>query len=96
VVAGFLRGVLWLLGGIAVLWLVLGLAMLPAMGRMMDGGMMQGGMMGPGMMQRGMDGGMICCGGGMMGIMALQTIAMLGLVGVFIYLVIDSIRRRRT
>jgi hypothetical protein len=30
-----------------------------------------------------------------MGMMALQTIVMLGLVGVFIYLVIDSLRRRR-
>lgn len=97
-VTGFLRGVLWLLGGIAVVWLILAVAMLPAMGRMMQGGMMHGGMMGQGMMQGGTGDGMTCCGGGMMGMMgmmALQTIAMLGLVGVFISLVVDSVRRRR-
>jgi uncharacterized membrane protein len=81
-VNGSLRTVLWVLGGVAVVWLVLALAMLPAMGRMMgEGGMMRGGMMGGGMM-------------GMMGMMAAQFIAMLGLVGIFIYLVVDSIRDR--
>lgn len=90
-VSGPLRVVLWVLGGLAVLWALFGLAMLPVMGRMMGRGTMQGGMMGGDMM----DGAMPCCGGGMMGMMALQTIGMLGLVGVFIYLVIDSLRRRR-
>ena len=94
-VTGPLRLVLWILGGLAVAWLVLGLAMLPAMARMMGGGMMSEGMMGSGMMQGGMGQGMACCGGSMMGMMALQTIPMLGLVGVFGYLVINSIRRRR-
>lgn len=95
-VTGGLRVVLWVLGGLAVLWLILGIVMMPAMGRMMEGGMMHGGMMGPGMMQGGgMGEGMMCCGGGMMGMMAIQTIAMLGLVGIFIYLVVDSVRRRR-
>ena len=92
-VTGPLRFVLWVLGGLAVLWLILGLAMLPAMGRMMGGGMMQGGMMDGAAMGE----GMMCCGGGMMGMMGLmgiQLIAMLGLVGVFIYLVVDAMRRR--
>ena len=74
-VVGFLRSVLSLLGGIAVVWLVLGIAMLPAMERMMKGGMMYG---------------------GMVGMLALQTVAMLRLVGIFVSLVVDSVRRRRT
>jgi hypothetical protein len=92
-VTGPLRVVLWVLGGLAVVWLILGLAMLPAMGRMMGGGMTQGGMMDGAAMGE----GMMCCGGGMMGmmgLMAIQLIAMLGLVGVFIYLVVDAVRRR--
>ncbi|MDP9349862.1 MAG: hypothetical protein M3P24_12100 [Gemmatimonadota bacterium] len=87
-VTGMLRAVLWILGSLAVGWLVLALFALPSMARMMGrGGMMQGGMMEGGMM----GGGMM----GMMGMMALQTVAMLGLVGIFIYLVVDSIRSRR-
>lgn len=89
-VTGTLRTVLWILGSLAVIWLVLGLAALPSMARMMGaGGMMEGGMM---------PGGMMCCGGGMMGMMAMmavQTIVMLGLVGVFVYLVADTLRGRR-
>jgi hypothetical protein len=60
------------------------------MGRMMSEG---GGMMGGGMM----DGGMM--GGGMMGMMAsmaAQFLAMLGLVGIFIYLIVDSLGKRRS
>lgn len=94
-VTGTLRVVLWVLGGLALIWLVLGLAAIPSMARMMGpGGMMHGGMMEGGMME----GGMMMGGGmmGMMGMMALQTIAMLGLVGIFIYLVVDSLRHRRT
>ena len=90
-VRGTLRVVLWVLSSLSVLWLILVLAMLPAMGRMMSGGTMEGGMMGEGMMQ----GGMACCGGGMMGMMAIQGVMLLGLVGIFIYLVVDSLRSKR-
>lgn len=93
-VTGPLRIVLWILGGLALVWALLGLAMLPTMGAMMGDGMMQDGMMQGG----GMADGMQCCAGGMMGMMgmmAIVTIDMLGLVGIFIYLVIDSLRRRR-
>ncbi len=85
-VTGTLRVVLWVLGGVAVVWLVLALAMLPAMGRMMGvGGIMHGGMM---------DGGMMMGMGSMMGMMAAQFVGMMGLVGIFVYLVFDSFRRR--
>lgn len=89
-VSGPLRAVLWVLGGLSVVWLLSGLAMLPAMGRMMGGGgMMRGGMM---------EGGMMGMGGmaAMMGMMVAQFVAMLGLVGIFVYLVVDSARRRRS
>jgi uncharacterized membrane protein len=87
-VTGTLRLVLWVLGGVAVVWLVLALAMLPAMGRMMgEGGMMMGGTMNGGMMGMG---SMMT----MMGMMAAQFVGMLGLVGIFVYLVVDSFRRR--
>ena len=90
-VTGPLRTVLWILGGLAVVWLVTGLVMLPSMGRMMSegGGMMVGGMMGGGMMP--MEGMM-----SMMGMMAAQILAMLGLLGVFLYLIVDSLRKRRS
>jgi hypothetical protein len=94
-VTGPLRTVLWILGGLAVVWLVAGLAMLPSMGRMMSegggmmgGGMMRGEMMGEGMMGRGMM--------SMMAMMAAQFLAMLGLVGIFTYLIVDSLRKRRS
>ena len=87
-VTGPLRAVLWFLGALAVVWLVAGVAMLPAMGRMMEGGMMSEGMMGDGMMEMG---GMMS----MMAAMAAQLLAMIGLLGVFLYLVVDSVRRRR-
>ena len=88
-VTGPLRAVLWFLGALAVIWLVAGVAMLPAMGRMMEGGMMSEGMMGDGMMME--MGGMMS----MMAAMAAQFLAMIGLLGVFLYLVVDSVRRRR-
>lgn len=86
-VTGTLRAALWLMGGLGVLWLLLGIFLLPGMGQMMGGGgmmesetmPMMGGMMGMGTM---------------MVLMVVQLIAMLGLVGIFIYLVIDSLRRR--
>ena len=98
-VTGPLRTVLWILGGLAVIWLIAALAMLPSMGRMMSpeggmmgGGMMQGEMMGEGMMGRGMMGGMMS----MMAMMAAQFLAMLGLVAIFVYLIVDSLRKRRS
>lgn len=92
-VRGPLRIVLWILGAVGMLWLILWLIALPGMGGMMG----EGGMMGAGMMDRGrMDGGMM--GGGMMvvmvGGMALQLVGMLGLAGIFVYLVIDGLRGR--
>lgn len=93
-VRGPLRVVLWVLSSFAVLWLILTLAMLPGMG-----GMMSGGMMGEGAMEGGMMGGGSMMGGGMMGMMgmmAIQGIVLLGLVGIFIYLVVDSLRSKRT
>jgi uncharacterized membrane protein len=86
-VRGTLRTILWVLGSLATLWLLLGLAMLPAMGRMMSGEMMQSGRVDGGMM----GGGMM----GMMGMMIAQFLAMLGLVGIFVYLLLDSLRARR-
>lgn len=94
-VRGPLRIVLWTLSSLAVLWLLLALTMLPAMGRMMSGGMMGAGMSGEG----GMTNGMVCCAGGMpamMGMMTIQGVMLLGLAGIFIYLVVDSLRSRRS
>ena len=93
-VTGPLRTVLWILGGLAIVWAVAVLAMLPSMARRMEGGMMGGGMMQGGTMGEGMMMGM----GGMMSMMATvaaQFLAMLGLLGVFVYLIVDSVRRRR-
>ncbi len=95
-----LRTTLWILSSLAVLWTVLALIGLFRMGGMMGGGMMGGGMMGGGMMgDSGMMGGMR--GGGMMGggwmagmvlHMTLTWLVMLGLTGVFIYLVVTAKR----
>ena len=87
VVTGTLRAVLWFLGGLGVLWLLLGVFLLPSMGQMMGGGGMTGSDMMP------MMGGMMGMGT-MMLLMLVQLIAMLGLVGIFIYLVVDSLRGR--
>lgn len=86
-VKGPLRTVLWMLGGLGMIWLVLWLLGLSAMGGMMgEDGMMGGGMPGGGMM----DGGMTA----MMGAMLVQTFGMLGLAGIFVYLVVDTLRGR--
>lgn len=78
-----------------MLWLLLGLFLLPGMGRMMgEGSMMSGGMMNGGMMNGGMMQGGMMGMGTMMILMLVQLIAMLGLVGIFIYLVVDSLRGR--
>jgi uncharacterized membrane protein len=89
---GTLRAVLWFLGSLGALWLLLGIFLLPSMGRMMGGGGTGSErMMGSDMMP--MMGGMMGMGT-MMILMVVQLIAMLGLVGIFIYLVVDSLRRR--
>ena len=94
-VTGALRLVLWILGSLGVLWLLAGIASLPAMWQMMG----EQGLMGGPMMQDGATGGgmMPMMGGGMMAMMlamVAQFLAMVGLVGVFIYLVVDSLRHR--
>jgi hypothetical protein len=83
-VRGPLRTVLWVLGTLGVIWVVLWLVGLPAMGGMMGGnGMtMGGGGSGVGM-------------GAMMGAMLVQTLGMLGLAGIFVYLLVDTLRVRR-
>lgn len=101
-VTGILRTVLWVLGGFASLWLLLGLVSLVAMfatGGMMQGaGMGMGGMDGPqgtGMGMGGAWGTGLAWMIAMMGMMASALIALLGLVGVFVYLVVDTRRKRR-
>lgn len=94
-VTGTLRTVLWVLGGIAVAWLLTCLAMLPAMSHMMGSGMMEGmheGATGGGMMGDMGMGSMMT----MMAMMAVQFVVMLALAGVFVYLVLDSLRGRRS
>lgn len=97
-VTGPLRGVLWVLGGLAAVWLLFSLLSLPLMGRMMGGGMMSGetadgGTMAGGMMGPGMGSGMMSMMP-MMVSMGVGVLALLGLVGVFVYLIVDSSRRR--
>lgn len=94
-VKGPLRGVLWLLGGLGVLWIVLVLSTTLGMGGMagegMPGGMGMGGDPGEaGMMGGGSMAGMAMAA--MWGVMLAQTVGMLGLAGVFVYLVVDSLR----
>lgn len=97
-VRGPMRVVLWILGTVGMLWLILGLISLPAMGSMMGGsGEMGGGMMGGGTggeQMMGGDGMMSAGAMTMMGAMLLQLVGMLGLVGIFVYLVVDSVRGR--
>lgn len=93
-VTGTLRAVLWFLGSLGVLWLLLGILLLPGMGQMMMGGsgmMGGGGMMGSDTMPMG--GGMMAMGA-MMTLMVVQFVAMLGLAGIFVYLVVDTLRGR--
>lgn len=98
-VSGRMRTVLWILGGLGVLWALFWVFAFASMG-MGDGGMMGGGMGDGGMMQDGpapeeMVGEMGSPAIAMIGGMVAQTLGMLGLVGVFIYLVIDSVRKRQ-
>ena len=104
-VRGPLRVVLWILGGVGMLWLILWVIALPGMIDMMGQGGMMGGM-GPGGPVGGngpdpggpMDGGpmggwmgstgMVAMAGGVL----LQFVGMLGLAGIFVYLVIDTVR----
>ena len=73
-----LRTVLWVLSSLAVLWTALAVIGLVGMGAMHHGGMM--GAQEPGGATDGMMGGMMLH-------MGLTWIVMLGLVGVFIYLI---------
>src|SRR5438105_2650632 len=83
-----LRTALWVLSSLAVLWTALAVIGMVGMGAMMHGGMMgtrepggtTDGMMGNGMMV------------GMMLHMGLTWLVMLGLVGVFIYLIVTARR----
>lgn len=86
-VTGPMRVVLWVLGTLGILWLILWLVALPGMADMMGGS----GMMGGGMNREGMMGGGMMA---MMGAMFLQFAGMLGLAGIFVYLVTDSVRGR--
>jgi len=79
-----LRIALWVLSSLAVLWTALAVIGLVGMGAMMHGGMM--GARGPGGTMDGMMGGGMMIG--MMLHMGLTWIVMLGLVGVFIYLIV--------
>jgi hypothetical protein len=83
-----LRIALWILSSLAVLWTVIALVGWVTMGCC--------GMMGHGGMMRGMrDGGMMMQGGWMAGMMLhmmVTWLVMLGLVGLFIYLVITARR----
>lgn len=88
-VRGPLRTVLWVLGTLGVIWVVLWLVGLPAMGGMMgENGMTGGGLSGGGMMNGGTS--MMA----MMGAMAVQVLGMLGLAGIFVYLVVDTLSGR--
>jgi uncharacterized membrane protein len=84
-----LRTALWVLSSLAVLWTALAVIGLVGMGAMMHGGMM--GAQAPGGTTDGMMGGGMM--GGMMLYMGLTWIVMLGLVGVFIYLIVTAGRR---
>jgi uncharacterized membrane protein len=81
-----LRTALWMLSSLAVLWTALAVIGLLGMGAMMHGGMM--GTQEPGGTTDGMMGGGMM--GGMMLYMGLTWIIMLGLVGVFIYLIVTA------
>ena len=76
-----LRLTLWILSSLAVLWTVIALVGFLAMGGMMGGGMMRDNTM--------MGGGWMV---GMMLEMTLTWVVMLGLVGVFVYLIVTARR----
>jgi uncharacterized membrane protein len=87
-----LRITLWVLSSLAVVWTVGTLVGLAGMRTMMSSGMMRPGETG-GTMHGMMGDGMMM---GMMLHMALTWIIMLGLVGVFIYLIVTARRTQRT
>jgi hypothetical protein len=95
-----LRLTLWILSSLAVLWTVITLVGFVAMGGMMSGGRMRdstmmGGMMGDSGMMGGMHQGGMMGGGWMVGMMlhvTLTWLVMLGLVGVFVYLIVTARR----
>ena len=83
-----LRTALWILSSLAVLWTIVTLISWTDMSAMMSGGM-KNSIMSGGMMNSMMSGGMTI---GMTLHVALTGIVMIGLVGVFIYLVV-TVRR---
>ncbi len=83
-----LRTTLWILSALAVLWTIIAVTCLAGMAGTMGGRIMRPEGMGGTM--NGMMGS-----GVMMGMMVLTWIVMLGLVGVFIYLVVMALRSRR-
>ena len=88
-----LRTALWVLSSLAVFWTALAVIGMVGMGAMMHGGMMgtrEPGGTTDGMMGNGMMGGSMMIG--MMLHMGLTWIVMLGLVGVFIYLIVTARR----
>lgn len=102
-----LRLTLWILSSLAVLWTVIALVGFVAMGGMMMGGCgmmgsgmmrdstMMGGMMGDSGLMGGMHQGGMMGGGWMVGMMLATTltwVVMLGLVGVFVYLIVTARR----
>lgn len=96
-VRGPLRAVLWALGAVGMAWVIIWAIALGTMGGMMGAGPMGGpGTMGPApaggaAMSPSMGGGAIAlAGGGML----LQLVGMTGLAGIFVYLIVDTLRGR--
>jgi hypothetical protein len=85
-----LRPMLWILSSLAVLWIVIALIGFFSMGGMMGstGGMHGGGMM-SGMQGSGMAAGWVA---GMVLELTLTWAVMLGLAGIFVYLVLTARR----
>lgn len=93
-VSGPMRIVLWILGSLGVLWALFWLFAFTAMSTGGGGTMGGEGMMRNGAGPEGMMGEMSMQAGAMMGGMVTQTLGMLGLIGIFIYLVADTVRNR--
>lgn len=93
-VTGPLRVVLWILGSLGMLWLVLWLVSIAIMDGAVGGWMAGNGMAGGAGMMNG--GGMVMDGAfvSMMGAMFAQFVGMIGLAGIFVYLLVDTARGR--
>lgn len=91
-VSGPMRTILWALGAVGMAWVIVWLIALGTMGSMMWGpGMMGGGRPGVGTASGAMVGGATALAGG--GTL-LQLVGMVGLAGIFVYLVVDTLRDR--